>query len=69
MIDETKEGKFTYITELHLWETSTGRHLRHFTKHPDQIQSIAFSPDGRYAFTGYPDGTISVWDLGLARKP
>jgi WD40 repeat protein len=65
---EMKDGKFINITELHLWETATGRHLRRFTKHPSEVQSIAFSPDGRYAFTGYADGTIWVWDLGLAKK-
>src|SRR5687767_6875192 len=30
----------------HLWETDTGRELRRFLGHVDEIRAVAFSPDG-----------------------
>ncbi len=32
--------------------------------HSDDIQSVAFSPDGTKIVSASNDGTIKVWDLG-----
>ncbi len=31
--------------------------------HSDQVNSVAFSPDGRYALTGSMDRTAILWDV------
>lgn len=33
-----------------------------------QITGLAFSPDGKLAASGDEDGSISVWDLGQAKR-
>jgi WD40 repeat protein len=32
--------------------------------HTGRVQSVAFSPDGRYIVSGSSDGTIRIWEAG-----
>jgi hypothetical protein len=48
-----------------LWETASGRELRQYPKHPGEIRSIIFSPDGRDILVGYDHGSILVWETGV----
>lgn len=45
-----------------LWEVATGRRLAALYGHTAQINSIAFSPNGRMVATSSWDGTLRVWD-------
>lgn len=47
---------------LKVWSMASGEqitslHLNHFP------QTVAFSPDGRYALTGDPYGSLKLWDM------
>ncbi|MCP4699805.1 MAG: WD40 repeat domain-containing protein, partial [Gammaproteobacteria bacterium] len=55
-----------YGSVLRLWDTETGAELRRFWAHTGMITSVAFSHDGRYAYSGSMDGTIKVWETGIA---
>ena len=45
-----------------LWDAQTGRQLRRFEGHTEEVYSVAFSPDGRQVLTGSRDGTARLWD-------
>lgn len=32
------------------------------TRHPERVNSVAFSPDGKYFATGSADNTVKIWD-------
>jgi WD40 repeat protein len=49
-------------TTLKLWEVATGREVRTFKGHTNRVRSVAYSPDGRWALSGGPDGSI-LWDI------
>jgi small GTP-binding protein len=46
-----------------VWEVETGRCLRVLEGHTNDIRSVAWSADGRRAFSGDTKGSIRVWDL------
>ncbi len=35
--------------------------------HTDDVNSVAFSPDGRYALSGSGDNTVKLWDIQTSR--
>ncbi|MCK5077912.1 MAG: WD40 repeat domain-containing protein, partial [Calditrichia bacterium] len=50
---------------LWLYDLKTGEQIREFEgdSHLDYINSVAFSPDNRYAASGSRDFTIKLWDV------
>ena len=50
-----------------LWDISSGVKLRDFKGHADAVQSVAISPDGRFAVTGSKDQTAKLWNLATGR--
>ncbi|HXH93184.1 MAG TPA: TIR domain-containing protein [Thermoanaerobaculia bacterium] len=48
---------------IRLWDVETGLCLRVLKGHTDDVRTLAFSPDGRSAFSGDYAGGIRVWDL------
>ena len=48
---------------LYLWDASTGREIRTFEGHSDDVNSIDFSPDGKYVLSGSEDNTLRLWEL------
>jgi len=49
--------------EVWLWNVVTGETLAVLTGHTSQVSSVAFSPDGKYIFSGSMDGTIRIWGV------
>src|SRR5262249_60291905 len=51
-----------------LWEVETGREVRQFTGHSGSVNSVAFSPNGRFALTGSSDSTARLWDVDAGKE-
>jgi WD40 repeat protein len=47
-----------------VWEARTGKAVFTLRGYPEEVWSIAFSPDGRRLASGGHAGTIKVWDTG-----
>ena len=77
----------TFTAELKLWEVATGRELRSFDGdsvapsqfiHADAPNSVAFSPDGKFALSGgspladrdglVPGSQLKLWDVATGLK-
>jgi WD40 repeat protein len=52
---------------VRLWDARTGKPLRELTGHLKRTQSIAFSADGRRAFSGGSYGTTNAWEVATGR--
>jgi WD40 repeat protein len=48
---------------IDLYETATGLRRQQFRGHKGDVESLAFSPCGRYLASGADDATVLVWDL------
>lgn len=55
---------------LKLWDLISGKELRTFNGHTEQVTAVAISPDGRTALSGSLDNTLICWDLsrGIAER-
>jgi len=49
--------------ELVMFDTKTGKEVRHFYGHSGTIWSVAVSPDGKLLVSGSNDQTVRVWDI------
>jgi RNA polymerase sigma factor (sigma-70 family) len=55
-------------TAVYLIDTASGKVLRRFDGHKENIQGLSFSADGRFLATASSDATALIWDLtGLDR--
>lgn len=46
-----------------LYDLKTGKELRLFKGHTDEVQRVACAPDGQRAFSASRDRTLRIWDL------
>jgi WD40 repeat protein len=49
-------------------DASTGEKLQELVGHTTLINSIAFSPDGRYALSSSEDQTVRLWEVGTGEQ-
>lgn len=49
--------------DLHLWDVTTGEHLKTLTGHTTRVSSLCFSPDGHTLATGCQNGTMMLLDI------
>ena len=50
-----------------VWEVATGQAVSGMS-HDDEVNSVAFSPDGKYIVSGSFDGTVRVWEAATGRE-
>jgi WD40 repeat protein/tetratricopeptide (TPR) repeat protein len=50
-----------------LWDPATGEPAAPPLQHEGDVNSAAFSPDGRHVLTASQDGTARVWDVATGR--
>jgi WD40 repeat protein/uncharacterized caspase-like protein len=53
---------------LQLWETVSGQEMRRFEINAKDIETAAFSPDGRRVVTGSKIGNVQFWDATTGRQ-
>jgi WD40 repeat protein/serine/threonine protein kinase/tetratricopeptide (TPR) repeat protein len=52
---------------VQLWDPATGDPIGPPMTHPDQVYSLAFSPDSKTLLTGSADKMARLWDAGTGR--
>src|SRR5262249_3438225 len=52
---------------IQVWDTTTGKLVRHLSGHEEHVMSLAFLPDSRRVVSGSCDGTLRVWDVLTGR--
>ncbi|MBN3868923.1 serine/threonine-protein kinase [Nostoc sp. JL33] len=48
---------------IKLWDVNTGKEIRTLIGHANWVNSVAFSPDGKFLASGSADCTIKVWQV------
>lgn len=48
---------------VRLWDAETGKELRCFEGHTDEVWDVVYSPDGRRVLSSSSDRTIRLWKL------
>ncbi len=51
-----------------LWDLATGKELRSFLGHTDEVLHVAFSQDGKQVFTNGKDQTVRLWDVATGKE-
>merc|ERR1719231_690948 len=52
---------------VRIWDVVTGKVLHTLSGHTDQIDSVAYSPDGAHVASGSDDNTIRIWDAATGK--
>lgn len=58
-------------SQLKLWDVATGRKLRNFVGHAGDVNSVAISPDGKFALSGGGNvlsPELKLWDVATGRE-
>ena len=49
--------------EVKLWDVATAQEIVSITGHPNKLEAMVFSPDGKLLATGGHDASVRLWDL------
>ena len=59
----TSEGN-----DIHLWEAATGKEVRSYRGHRNEVHAMAFSANGRRLASSGTDATTVIWELSAATQ-
>ncbi len=59
--DETSTNEKCVDSNISVWDISTGEQIAYFTEHTEWIDSLTFSPCGKYIASS--DETLRIWDI------
>jgi WD40 repeat protein len=51
------------LNSLVLWDVTSGTEIRTLGEHPEPINNLLFSPDGKTLLSSSMDGTINLWGM------
>jgi WD40 repeat protein len=55
------DSKFNKGVSMRLWDVATGALLQTFSQHENDVNDVAFSPDGKTIVAASSDKTVSIW--------
>ena len=53
---------------VHVWDVRTGTERLAFAGHTEQVDCMAYSPDGKFVLTGSRDKTARLWDAQTGKE-
>jgi WD40 repeat protein/regulation of enolase protein 1 (concanavalin A-like superfamily) len=53
---------------VRLWDVATRKEARRFLGHRGGVRAVAFTPDGRHAFSASRDTTLRLWEVQTGRQ-
>ncbi len=53
---------------VQLWDAQTGAHKTTLSGHTQEVNSIAYSPDGSIIASGSKDGVVRLWDVATGKQ-
>jgi len=57
------DSEFNKGVSMRLWDAQSGQLLQTFSKHANDVNDVAISPDGKWVASGSSDNTVGLWQV------
>lgn len=65
--EDGRYALFSFSSRISMWDVEAGKEIRAFEGHNSRVNSVAFSPDGKYVLSGAGDYSTVLWDAADGR--